>query len=246
MEGLPLPAKILLGVLAVIFIIVAIFLGVSFMNREQPLTEEEIETMMSEIDPKDRVIITFEDKKLNESMNKIFNKAGGITQNEMESLTELSLKSSEIRNLKGLEYAINLEKLDLYDNEIRDISEIGKMKKLKELDLSNNNIRDIKVVSLLENLNKLEIMGNEIQDASNIGGLKNLKYLDVSNNYIESCGFAESLTNLKTLKLQKNMIRNVEPLKSLPQLDTLWIQGNKFNRSQIEEFPHIKNLVTEN
>ena len=50
------------------------------------------------------------------------------------------IQTHGIKNLLGLENAVNLEKLDLNENEISDLSPIAKLNKLTKLSLIRNRI----------------------------------------------------------------------------------------------------------
>ena len=62
---------------------------------------------------------------------------------QMETLTSLEARGAKIRDLTGLNLAINLTKLNLGDNAISDLSPVAGLTELTELLLGNNNISDI-------------------------------------------------------------------------------------------------------
>lgn len=103
-------------------------------------------------------IVTFKDSNLKKALNQALASQSGtvraddadITENEMASLTELVAENAGITDLNGLEYAVNLENLDLSGN---DLSEMSKrltniitlfrkfeFTKLKTVDFSNCNL----------------------------------------------------------------------------------------------------------
>jgi len=71
---------------------------------------------------------------------------------EASSLKETAdfkfVQTRGIKTLVGLENAINLEKLDLAENEISDLSPISKLTKLTKLSLFRNRISDLKPLLL--------------------------------------------------------------------------------------------------
>jgi Leucine-rich repeat (LRR) protein len=115
-----------------------------------------------------------------------------ITRADMKRLTSLDAEFKDIRNLSGLEYAINLQWLNLWGNEIKDISP-----------LSN-----------LSNLWLLWLSYNQISDISPLANLTNLWYLDLSNNHISDISLLVYLTNLQVLNLSWNQISDISPLVS--------------------------------
>jgi len=65
-----------------------------------------------------------------------------ITIQDMQSLTNIDLSSCRIKDITGLEYAINLTHLNLGNNQITDITPLANLAQLTELDLQYNQIED--------------------------------------------------------------------------------------------------------
>ena len=186
-----------------------------------------------------------------------------ITKKELESLKELSLKDKEgknilttislkdtpefkfiqthgIKNLLGLENAVNLEKLDLNENEISDLSPIAKLNKLTKLSLIRNRISDLQPLSELTNLEYLDLYANKIEDISPLAKLTNLKHLDLHNNNdqtgdpvhptisggIKDISVVKNLTKLEMLSLGSNNISDITPIKNLTNIKDLVLGGN--------------------
>ncbi|XZK28131.1 NPCBM/NEW2 domain-containing protein [Clostridium perfringens] len=63
-----------------------------------------------------------------------------ITRGDMNKLTSLSAVGYGIANLEGLQYAVNIEELNLDCNEIRDISKIKDLKKLNNVSIKEQYI----------------------------------------------------------------------------------------------------------
>lgn len=63
-----------------------------------------------------------------------------ITRGDINKLKNLSAAGQEIRSLEGLQYAINLESLNLDYNEIKDISQIKGLKKLNDVSIKEQYI----------------------------------------------------------------------------------------------------------
>ena len=186
-----------------------------------------------------------------------------ITKKELESLKELSLRDEEgkniltttslkdtpefkfiqthgIKNLLGLENAVNLEKLDLNENEISDLSPIAKLNKLTKLSLIRNRISDLQPLSELTNLEYLDLYANKIENISPLAKLTNLKHLDLHNNNdqtgdpvhptvsggIKDISVVKNLTKLEMLSLGSNNISDITPIKNLTNIKDLVLGGN--------------------
>ena len=186
-----------------------------------------------------------------------------ITKKELESLKELSLRDKEgkniltttslkdtpefkfiqthgIKNLLGLENAVNLEKLDLNENEVSDLSPIAKLNKLTKLSLIRNRISDLQPLSELTNLEYLDLYANKIENISPLAKLTNLKHLDLHNNNdqtgdpvhpiisggIKDISVVKNLTKLEMLSLGSNNISDITPIKNLTNIKDLVLGGN--------------------
>ena len=76
-------------------------------------------------------IVQIKDEFLKRNIQKELGISGEITVGQMRQL--ISLKTSQVESLEGLQHAINLESLDIDYNEIRDLSPLKNLKKLKDL-----------------------------------------------------------------------------------------------------------------
>lgn len=79
-------------------------------------------------------VITIKDEALKNSIKETLNlSSDDITLGNMDELTELSCSDKWISSLEGLEYAKNLELLDVSNNQIKDLSPLKNLKKLTNL-----------------------------------------------------------------------------------------------------------------
>jgi hypothetical protein len=84
---------------------------------------------------------------------------------DLNSLTgSVNAGSRNISSIEGAQYLINISKLQLYSNQIDDITPLSNLINLSTLNLKSNYINDISALSGLENLSKLFISGNHISD----------------------------------------------------------------------------------
>ncbi len=166
-----------------------------------------------------------------------------ITQVEMESLTTLDASDGglakddeNIKNLEGLEFAVNLTDLDLSSNLITSVGSLSSLTKLVSLDLSNNQISNDNLIQNLSPLSSLtaliflNLASNDIKDLNALGGLTLLENLNLSSNLISDLSPLSKLTNLAELDLGNNeLISDLNPLISLTSLETLMLNGNKID-----------------
>ena len=173
-----------------------------------------------------------------------------ITLVMMQQLRHFDAPEKGIRNLTGLEHAINLELLALGGNEISNLTPIAKLVKLEELWLWGNpmlsdlnpianlmrlerlvlpvcQIFDLRPLSGLTHLRKLDLDRNRIVDISPLVNLTQLTELVISENEIADIGPLANLTQLTELYLDRNVITDVSPLAGLTRLERLEIQHNE-------------------
>ena len=200
-------------------------------------------------------VVAIPDAKLQAAIEVALGKVSGaaITEAEMKTLTRLDAPNANISDLTGLEFAINLTRLNLgvvfvegqgiNSNEISDLSPLSGMTNLKELDLSTNNITDriILPLSNLTNLISLDLSTNNITDISPLAGLTNLKELNLFRNNISDISILFGLTNLTVLNLGDNNISDISPLAGMTNLTFLDLSG--INITDISPLSGMINLT---
>ena len=155
---------------------------------------------------------------------------GDITQADMASLESLDALKSNISDLTGLEFAINLMEIELRGNRISDVSPLKNLTNLTKLRLgTNRKISDVSPLKNLTNLTFLDIDSNQISDISPIKVLTNLTWLDLDDNRISDITPLKVLTNLTYLDLDGNRISDITPLKVLTNLTFLDIDDNEIS-----------------
>jgi internalin A len=180
-------------------------------------------------------IVTFNDPNLEDAVRGMLSKPeGDITADDMATLSELWAGDWGISDLSGLEYAVNLEKLALYQdqfsqNHISDISPLTGLTNLQELYLDYNQISDISPLAGLTNLQVLQITNNQISDISSLAGLTNLRTLFITTNQISDISPLAGLTNLEHLWLSVNQISDISPLAGLTNLQFLQLNNNQIS-----------------
>ena len=165
-----------------------------------------------------------------------------ITQVDMANLGALEAVRSNISDLAGLEFATNLEKLELDGNSVSDMSPLKNLKNLKKLRLGKNRrISDMSPLKDLKNLTFLDLDGNQISDVSPLKNLKNLTWIDLDGNQISDMSPLKNLKNLAFLDIDGNQISDVSPLKDLTNLTWLDLDDNQI--SDVSPLKNLKNLT---
>ncbi|EDP24657.1 leucine-rich repeat domain-containing protein [Parvimonas micra] len=140
-----------------------------------------------------------------------------------------------MKSIKGLEYAKNLKKLKLNENEISDISPLKNLTKLEYLEIQRNRIVDVNPLKNLTNLKFLKLYNNLIEDIALLSNLTNLTGLDL--HYNVTVGGDESH------KIISKGITDISALKNLKKLEFLDISANRIEDiSILKNFDKIKDL----
>mmetsp|Transcript_23411 Transcript_23411/g.57578 ORF Transcript_23411/g.57578 Transcript_23411/m.57578 type:complete len:424 (+) Transcript_23411:251-1522(+) len=163
-----------------------------------------------------------------------------------ENLESLVLRSHLITNMKGLEGFKKLDLLELYDNQLQDLSGLEVPgPNLRVLDMSYNAIRDMSPVAICVNLKELYLANNKLKEIKGLKNLKQLKKLDLGANRIRVMAEEElsGLENLEELWIGKNKIEKIEGLEKLTKLRRLDVQSNRL--TQVEGLTAQKDTLEE-
>jgi hypothetical protein len=153
------------------------------------------------------------------------------TPTDMLGLTELrciNFGSPEngVSSIEGLQYAANLQSLDLRLNRVSDISPLSGLVNLRYLSLSRNRVGNLSGLSGLVNLEYLDLHGNGISDISPLSSLVHLETLILRMNHISDLAPLSTLTDLRTLAIWDNQISDISPLSQLTHLEDLELAQN--------------------
>ena len=135
-----------------------------------------------------------------------------------------------IISIEGAQYLTNLRSLNLFYNQISDLSPLAGLTNLQMLDLDFNQISDLSPLAGLTNLQVLGLEGNQISDLSPLAGLTNLWLLSLNSNQISDLSPLAGLINLQELYLYNNhQISDLSPLAGLTNLQVLYLYNNQIS-----------------
>ena len=162
------------------------------------------------------VEVEFEDINLENAVKKQLNKIDEtLNVNDINRLRILDLRGENVSSLKGLENAINIERLYI-DSFVDKLEIIKGLKNIKQLTISNCEIDDL---DFIKNFYKLEV-------------------LDLRNNKITDIKILSDFTNIKSLHLENNKIKDISPIKNYKLIDTLYLE-----RNYIEDYNVLGDLL---
>ena len=195
------------------------------------------ERITEPIEPQDEIIpgevVHIPDPNLRAAIEDALGKASGvpITVEEMATIEELVAKNKGIRDLTGIEHAVNAWGFRLQGNEISDISPFIALRsgKIDSLSLENNEISDLSPLAGHPKLKWLGLSDNtEITDLSPLAGLTNLNGLWLANSdKIKDIAPLARMLELKQFTIWGSPITDLSPLLGLTKLEGLDICGSK-------------------
>ncbi len=133
--------------------------------------------------------------------------------------------SHGIKDLSGLEYASNLTKLVIAENEIKDLSPLSSLSSLEYLELDRNRITDVSPLSSLKQLKHLKLYNNLIEDISPLGNLNQLRYLDIHNN--------RKATGDEYKPIYSGGVKDISVIGKMPHLTELDISANQIEDAHL-------------
>lgn len=160
----------------------------------QPGIAEEPAAQLDQPKDPDKVI-RFADKVMERRVREAIGKPEGkITAGDAAMVVDLNLgneyqdkfpKGSQIADLGGIEHFINLKRLDISWNKIKDIKKLSGLSKLEYLRAFGNQISSVAPLKTLSNLNSLNLGGNKLTKIDALKELANLKSLYLDGNKIK-------------------------------------------------------------
>lgn len=158
------------------------------------------------------------------------------TPEDMLGLTQLYAGDDGITDLTGLEYATNLQSLELPNNRIRSLGALSGLPHLRTLSLRSNLISDISPLSGLTSLEELDLFINEVSDISALSGLSSLETVNLQRNRVSDLSPLSGLSRLAKLDLHRNEVSNIAPLVHLPCLNWVDLRINPLSQESCDVY----------
>ena len=150
-----------------------------------------------------------------------------ITVGDMEKLRELDVPNRGIQDLTGLQFAANLDRLNLGwwegENQVSDLSPIAGLIGLRGLGLTGNPVSDLSPLAGLINLECLLFSGTNVSDLSPLAGLTNLKDLYFHGVNVSDLSPLAGLINLELIHSWKIPVSDLSPLARLTKLQHIYL-----------------------
>ena len=149
-----------------------------------------------------------------------------------DSLEQLTVNNTNIRDLSVVANLPKLKKLVANDNKIATLSHLGNAKVLESVEVNNNKIDSLDFEN--STITSLEIKNNKLEDINNVHKLPALENLDASGNKISE--FPSNKQNkLINLTVNNNTIRSLENVNNLTALKYLTMSNNYVSTLVLKE-----------
>lgn len=189
--------------------------------------------------------VSIEDKIPDENLKKEIREQLGVSVITKENILNLKIFDLSLRHnvksLEGIEYAENLEFLNLYMNGVNNFEPIRNLIKLKELNIGFHGLKDLEIIKNLKNLEKLHIHQNHFENLDMLKNFPKLKKLSAYGNYITNINYLKNLNleekDLSGQNLKQNMYKR--------SIDLIEISNNpKFIKSNsTDKYKIVGNTV---
>lgn len=175
---------------------------------------------------------SIEDKIPDENLKKAIREALGvpiITDENILNLTRLDANNKNIKDIIGINYATNLQTLNLNNNQLTKL--------------------DSQIFKGLTNLQNLLINNNQLAtiDQKAFEGLISLQYLYLSGNQLTNIvnKTFEGLTSIDTISIANNKLKNIDPqaFEGLTSLQTIWLDDNQLTKLDSATFKGLSSLI---
>ena len=209
---------------------------VSCLYGDECLTHEKDD----EDDPDPRLI---PDPNLRAAIAERLGKAptDSITDTDLARLTELVADERGIRDLRGLEHAVRLERIELRRNSISDLSPLAGLVRLNNIKLRGNKITDVSPLGNLINVDWLGLEENAITDVSPLAGLVKLNGIGLEGNPISDVSPLAGCISLEGINARRTAISDFSSLAKLARFR--WLEMDRSNISNLSGLAELTQLT---
>lgn len=161
-------------------------------------------------------------------------------------LSNMELEDDDLINLSLFK---DVEKLDLSDNKLTDISDITNLKNLVELDISNNPISQMPYhMDKLDNLKILNAADTKIDSTYSLGEIKNLEYLNLKGTNVTILSAGDNAVNLKMLILSDSgcSLYGIDSFENLEVLALDNVSLDSWDLQKLQPLTKLKKVYATN
>ena len=185
------------------------------------------------------VLVEWSDYNLRDAVQASLGFTGDLTADDAAAVQKLDLTDCGISDISSLRYFTGLTELILADNSVSDLSPLAELYTLKKLNLEKNLVSDVTPLAGLAQLERLDLYENSIEDISALSGLVNLTMLDIRANDIGNISALTEMTRMTNLYMSENRnLADLTPLSNMPDLFYL-----SFKQTSVSNIDALRNAV---
>ncbi len=155
-----------------------------------------------------------------------------------ETIKNLSLSSSAIRDISRLDDWTSLQYLSLAGTSVSDLSPLSKLASLQVLNVNGTQVNDLHPLSGMISLKRLYCSRTRLRDLAPLSELKSLEYFEVSGMQIIDLRPLAALMSLKQLRCWFTKVVDLSPLAGLLTLEAL-----ELDWTQVVDLEPLKGMV---
>jgi Leucine-rich repeat (LRR) protein len=153
-------------------------------------------------------------------------------------LQKLQIQDIPVKDLSTLSEFIRLKELHLSGTAITDISFLTNIPALTSLHITNSPLQKLDAIKNLLNIQDLDISNTGTDDLKTIEGLKSIKSLNCSGTQIKKLNAIKQFINLEYLDFSNTNVNSLDAINDLP-IKTLKCYNTKVSNREIESFKKI-------
>jgi putative cell wall-binding protein len=199
--------------------------------------------------------VSIPDQNLKSRLHDVLGVQGrGITEWDMARLEGLDIQNLSIRNLTGLETAVNLMVLDAAGNQITNLSPLAGLEKMGQLSLmQNTGLTNILPLAGLTSMQDLFLCQTNVEDISMLSSLTELTTLGCSDTKVSDLSVLTNFPDIQRLRLGSERLSDLTPLADLGKMTELLIINSPLlndlsplaGLSQIQRLAIVGTLVSD-
>ena len=144
----------------------------------------------------------------------------------LSKLQSLVLANTGITDLSIIA-DLDLTRLVLRGDGLRDLSQLGKMQALEFLTLNGSEFTSLDGLDLGENLRMFSAENSALQDISGLTNAVNVKDVSLKGSQITNLDGLENLAQLETLDVRETPLNDISGFGAHPKLEKLWLSDTK-------------------
>ncbi|GEM_PF-6675163 len=207
--------------------------------------------MLSCVEEKNRI---FRDSILEYTIRSVYGFGeGAVSENQLEKIEALTIQTSDVRSLIGIEKLVNLKSFSLSGDSaflgpdldlaplslcknleeinikfylLEEINELHSLPNLRVINIYRSNIQSVPDCVSFPNLTNLRIKRAEISNMEGVISAKSLVQLDLDMNKIQTVTLNNSMSKLLYVNLKSNTISEIDSLRGNISIRELYLDRN--------------------